>query len=180
MFRDSALIFLFCCLSLPQAYALDLNANNYDVYDGVTTDGQRLLYVLPSEQILILHGEIATPIVYIPDIPAYTMWVNPDGSLYNVDINYDLTVRNIVGACTYFGITCTPSNHTVFTGDFNGDSHADLLLQGGNGAEGSVVLVINENGAPINSESMGAIIRSDVYSIEVVDVNNDGRDDINV
>lgn len=80
--------------------------------------------------------------------------------------------------CLEYGYICTISSIKLHIADFTANGKGDLLLQRLD--ESSVVLVTGEDGAMVSSESLGLDIRSDKYTVEISDQNNDNRDDIKV
>ncbi|WP_444891192.1 FG-GAP repeat domain-containing protein [Microbulbifer sp. DLAB2-AA] len=166
-------IYLFC-----MGANAEILASSYAVYER-TKGSDKVLYVVPSESILILHGDIAIPIIYYEDGPAFTGTLYANGSLGSLSKMAEGTnAKTIEKMCVSSGYVCKESTYKFFDGDFNGDGQKDLLLQGK--TDSSIVLVVSKSGVLLSSESLGLIIRSDRYDISVEDTNGDGRKDINV
>ncbi len=130
-FNSLARILLAMAISISagHASALNLKSSNYTVYEGTSSLGDRFIYLLPRQGTLIIHGEIVTPISFMPKMPAYTMRINLDGSLSELAANNDLDAENIIAACNFYGVTCAPSSIALFSGDFDGDSQSDFAFQ---------------------------------------------------
>ena len=84
----------------------------------------------------------------------------------------------------YLGITWSTTLYNVYVADFNGDGHADILLQANTPNGTSYLLFSNAQGqitavsSPIAANTAGLIWSSDQHHIVVGDFNGDGRADV--
>ncbi|WP_020411137.1 hypothetical protein [Microbulbifer variabilis] len=166
-------IYLFC-----MGANAEIQVSSYAVFER-TKGSDKILYIVPSESILILHDDIATPIIYYMDGPAFTGTLYANGSLGSLSKMAEGTnTKTIEIMCASSGYVCKESAYKLFDGDFNGDGQNDILLQGK--TDSSIVLVVSKTGILLSSESLGSIIRGDLYDISIEDTNDDGRKDINI
>ena len=111
------------------AFSLDIDSKDYAVYE---KNGD--LYVVPKDQLLILHGTIATPISYAPNLPGYKILA---GFLDTLEPT-TLSARDLANDSSY-----TLTNYILTHADLNRDGHNDLLIQGANN---NLSLAIVDNG----------------------------------
>lgn len=139
-----------CVLSLSavQALAVSFDANKYDVYFGdINGDGVNDIYFHGKELLILLHGDIITPIVIQPQ-PSYALYAQEfldianinvtEGSsntvTYLVQYNYysdpelvepALSDQDIVDQ----GLIQWAEGSDYFVADFNNDNNSDILLR---------------------------------------------------
>ncbi len=63
----SVVFALLSVFGVSAACAVDLDSRHYAVYEK-----GGIAYVVAKDQILILHGDIATPITFTPNLAGYT------------------------------------------------------------------------------------------------------------
>lgn len=113
-------------LALFFAFSLNLSAQgfdeNYVVYQGdLNSDGRTDLYIKQKPQIVILHGDIATPIVIPPDVTDFILEQNIDDETFTLIPNPTSSQIATVSGWS-------ESIVEVITGDFNIDGVIDILL----------------------------------------------------
>jgi RHS repeat-associated protein len=173
-------VFLVSCLVLLSGVlnAAGLSAGRYKVYAGdVDSNGYADLYFHAVPFVIILHGEIATPIDLTPS--GFALLQDSDRS-YSGPSFLDLTEAEIAakGLVEYqFGLD-------FHQGDFNGDGIADWLVRGAEPQDPTVLLQGASAGMPALAKTYSAATgqafnpsdRS--HAIQVRDTNADGRDDV--
>jgi hypothetical protein len=155
------------------AAALSLNAAHYQVYEGSAIyQFERFIYLVPKENMLIINGRVATPIRFMPRVPAYRMRIW-DGAFTELTAYNDLNVRDIAATCSALWITCTPSSIQLFNGDFDGDGQSDVAFMHG----GRIHALRDANGG---TPSIYASVTppSGAQIASIIDRNRDGRADI--
>jgi RHS repeat-associated protein len=119
-----------------------INFSRYAIYygdfngDGVTEgDGKRDIYFHGLPLVIILHGDIATPIV-LPAPPGFAFFGKGDGS-YEPASEWDMT-DEWLASCQ----TCARaiSEEDFVLGDMNNDGNPDILVLGENGSVSSLLI----------------------------------------
>jgi hypothetical protein len=160
----------------PQSVLAEIIDNVYTIYER-PSGGDKTIYIVPDKAFLIIHSTVDIPSQYYPSMPAYTGILNSDGSIGGFsDMKPGSNAATVQSMCLEYGYICTISSIKLHIADFTANGKGNLLLQGLD--ESSVVLVTGEDGAMVSSESLGLNIRSDKYTVEISDQNNDNRDDI--
>ncbi len=121
------------------------------------------LLLLGRKDLLLLHGDIVTPIAIPQDIP-------------NAIIAWD---SNGNPSFTQFDIDADPDRHVVLFGDFDGDGYQEIVLQGN--SKGDSLRILNSDGSikqTIPSGYKGLDWSAASYELTITDINNDGRADI--
>lgn len=175
----------YLCLIATSLLSFAANAtsgiweNGYQIYSGdIDGDVPDDLYFEYHPPIIILHGDIATPIS-MARLPNFVLYGTSDGALTSylppVEVTLDESVINSLQRL---------DNTESMTGDFNGDGDSDLFVHS------TVPLVLHANGnnlptlAQIFPTGSGAteiaILLSSATPEEITirDSNGDGRDDI--
>jgi len=163
------IIGLLWCIS-SRLYAYDYIANYYAVYEAPASGGGVVVYIVPKLSILIVAGEIDTPIAFMPNLPGLSALLASNGTLGAFSpVNYTARDMAALGA--------TASGYKLYGGDFNGDASQDLLLQGVGNRE-SIVLIANAGGVPATYYSFGTALNSAAVQLVVRDVDGNGRSDV--
>lgn len=197
MLLRSCLLWLLALCSAFTVNATNYRADSFELYSSqYYRNTHQVLESLRFQEIVkhvLIHGDILTPIQYSGGSSFYlNKLMSPDQGIRwdEADISNLVSVTDLVN---------------VYEGDFNGDSHQDLLLQqigDGNPNTGSddqqllivygsstdLPLKIQELWAPNTKPSntmtgenfLPAMMGSDYASVEVIDLNGDGKDDIKV
>ncbi len=142
----------------------DWSAESYAAFSAnlSNSSGDELL-LLGHKDIILLHGDIVTPITLLNDVR-------------NAIVSWD---QNGNATYTTFEFDADPDNYKVYFGDLNGDGYSEIILQGK--TKGSSVHILNRNGSlrqTIASGYKGLDWSASTYDFEIVDINNDGRADI--
>ncbi len=172
----SLCLILAAWLFAGNATALSLNAAHYAVYEGTGIYySERYLYLVPKEGTLILHGEIATPITFMPNVPAYRMRISWDGTgtLSDLTAYNNVSTRNIAETCAAVWIACTPSSAQLFNGDFDGDGQSDLAFM-----HAGRIHTLRDADGGYPSFYASLTPPTGVQIASIIDRNGDGRADI--
>ncbi|MET1256837.1 DUF4225 domain-containing protein [Aliikangiella maris] len=127
-----------------------------------TSPGDELLLV-GKRQIILLHGDIITPIVTYNEIK---------NAIISWDINGQISYQT-------FDLDVNPDEYNIYFGDFNGDEIQEILFQGK--SRGSNLYILDGNGnikQTISNGFKGLDWSGASYQLTIVDINKDGRDDI--
>lgn len=197
---------LVLALGAVAVNAADLGHGKYEVYWGDTgDDGYHDIYLHGLDQFILLHGDIATPILTGP----YSSFifesegrvpecVDPVSShcpvleeRFLIDTPTDIVPRYSDSEIQNFGLTKLVENYDYFWGDFDGNGTTDLLLvikSSGSGWEGDKLLMVS--GGASTSEAAYAVesnitidmleygIISNPSNFTVRDADGDGRDEL--
>lgn len=175
--------FSVCVLSFGalQAFGVEFDSTQYDIYYGdVDQDNLDDFYFHPKERLVLLHGDIVTPIV-LPKAAGFTVTSVEFPNLSQVQLleltESDIATKNLVLAT---------EGSDYFYGDFNGDGVNDVITRGvtndspayeisGSALSGTpnIARVYDSSDAP---EGYNLSNRNIVLS--VVDANGDGIDDL--
>ncbi|WKD50396.1 FG-GAP-like repeat-containing protein [Microbulbifer spongiae] len=155
--------------------------NGYEIYRGdINGDGREDLYFEYHRPIILLHGEVVTPIL-MPDLPDFVLHGIGVGGVQS----YFGPIATTLDESIVSGLERLSSNLSL-TGDFNGDGDLDLLVLG------TIPLIFHANGNglpslaqqfhsafPEDTDDVKAILsQADPDTVTIKDVNGDGRDDI--
>lgn len=140
--------------------ALNLDSNNYAVYEQSVGGSSKDLFIVPRELFVILHGSPSTPLVFVPDVPGYMISMYSDGTVSS-PVEFSLNAKELDALGTY-----TLSSYKMLEADFSGDGHRDILFQG-SGTDSSFILV--ESGAkdapsPSIYHDFGSSLAQETYS----------------
>ena len=172
-----------------EAYAVDYWAQAYAPGAGTITYPYEAIYIVPKRSILLLHGDIVTPVNFMPDLPAIALSTGPQ-PIESGDVEFgppsgvmtgvlpiplaDLNAENIMGYDGVYPVTSISLASTVelFSADFSGDGKSDILV-----STGDQLYIISHAGA--QPELYATIVPPAGYQITgVADENNDGLADI--
>ncbi len=142
----------------------DWSAESYGAFAGnlSAAPGDELL-LLGRKDIILLHGDIITPIVLLNDVK-------------NAIVSWD---ANNIASITTFDFDADPDNYNVYMADLNGNGYMEILLQGK--SYGSSLHILNNSGSLIQtlaSGYKGLDWSGASYTLVIADINNDGRADI--
>ena len=142
----------------------DWSAESYSAYSANLNSsvGDELL-LLGKRQIILLHGDIITPIVLPKDV---------QNAIVSWDANGNATY-------TSFDLDIVPDNFNVLFGDFDGDGYQEILLQGH--SAGSTSYILNSDGSiseTLSNGYLGLDWSESSFDLVISDINNDGIDDI--
>jgi RHS repeat-associated protein len=174
------------------AQAVELNPQRYDIYVGhVDDNGKQDFYFHGKPLTLILHGDIATPIV----LPAPTSFVvyhdklrdTPVGPVNDNHGYYAPEELSLTEArMQELGLRLYTKSIDFFAGDFNGDRRNDWLIRGVTSEFPAFILATSAipgalptmhhqysgvNQLPVELSDRSRVIR-------IRDTNDDGKDDI--
>ncbi|WP_445357512.1 FG-GAP-like repeat-containing protein [Microbulbifer sp. ANSA002] len=176
-------ICLICVLSFSNLSVASVGIwdGGYTIYKGdINGDGYSDLYFEYDQPLVLLHGEVITPIA-MPLLPNFVLYRKGGVAweTYGTPIQKTLS-SNFVAKLQKL------DKRNSFSGDFNGDGASDLLLLDTT----PLVLHANGNGLPrlaqefpINSSATEAAVilsRANADILIIGDANGDGRDDISV
>ncbi len=180
--RISYFFLLVLCATFSSAVlaASGIQKNGYTVYKGdIDDDGREDLYFEYNRPIILIHGDIITPLV-MPQLPNFVLYLKRDKESYEDPEEVTLTELEIANLEKLDG-------GLSLLGDFNGDGATDLLLL----AAMPLVIHAQGNGLPVLMQTLStdnsddtisyaaAILASvGVDSVLVQDKNEDGREDI--
>lgn len=142
----------------------DWSAKSYGAFSAnlSSAPGDEIL-LLGKKEVILLHGDIVTPIVLYPNIK-------------NAIISWD---SNGNPSYTSFNFDADPNDYNVHFGDFNGDGIDEILLQGK--SQGSSAYILRANGTVLQTlynGYQGLDWSGASYDLTVEDINGDGRADI--
>lgn len=184
--RWLVVIIFIALVSSSPGRAESLNSSYYDAY---TVDynvvipnlppilvPRQLTYLVPKRSILLLHGDIITPVNFMPDLPAYALTNSPTPQLVTADLpipTADLNAENIMDHLVAPVTAITPATSVeLFSGDFDGDGRSDLLV-----SDGTQVYIVAEGSG--GSSLLAVFTPPAGYQITgVTDRNSDGLADI--
>ncbi|MEZ5525282.1 MAG: hypothetical protein R3E62_10045 [Pseudomonadales bacterium] len=111
-------IALSLLFGVKQVAAEEFTANYYDLYFGdLNADGYDDVYLKAKKQLLIIAGDISTPIFIPPSVPSYSI-------LSNGNVDYaDPVVDETVDVSQL-----TLHEERFLIGDFNGDGYRDAFV----------------------------------------------------
>ncbi|MET1257346.1 SpvB/TcaC N-terminal domain-containing protein [Aliikangiella maris] len=143
---------------------LDWSAESYAAFAANlnTSPGDEML-LLGGKEIILLHGDIVTPIVLYNDVR-------------NAIISWD---ANGIASYSTFDFDADPEQYKVYFGDFNGDGLKEIILQGK--SKGSSLTILNGNGSvrqTLHNGYKGLDWSAAAYDLVIDDINADGLDDI--
>jgi|GEM_PF-1927559 len=127
-----------------------------------SSPGDELL-LLGRQDIVLLHGEIVTPIVILKD---------PRNAIVSWDASKNASF-------TSFDFDANPDSYQLHFGDFDGDGFDEIILQGL--TAGSTSYVLDSDGSlnqTLANGYQGIDWSAAAYEFVIDDLNGDGRDDI--
>lgn len=177
--------FFLALIGFQSAHAIEFDSKRYDVYYGdLNGDGEGDYYLHGKDFLVLLHGDIVTPIV----LPAFasqkllTVMVSVVGDPTGQARRPTYPSASIVdppltqAQITSLGLVKLVLDQDFLVGDFNGDGLQDVVLR----RNGSILTVVGTSG---DTAAMSAPIGemrsfSTAANVAVKDVNNDGKDDL--
>lgn len=168
-------------LSYAQS-GFDIDSHGYSVFSGdfYGNDGIADYYFYSRKRLLVLHGDIATPIT-IPANPTFALYGKYNGRhpvYHSAPVAVSLSDNEVLG------LTQLKEGVDYYLGDFDGDGKLDFLLRG-QASYASIVYGVSQFTLPSGIKSIslayGDITRLINYrsnSFYVKDVNGDGADDL--
>lgn len=173
------------CLVVTGLFSVIANAttgiwgNGYKIYSGdVDGDGLDDLYFEYHRPVIILHGDVATPIT-MAQLPNFVLYGTADGASLSYGPPLEITLDESV----IIGLKQLDSAASM-VGDFNGDGDSDLFVH----STVPLILHANDNNLPALAQTFPigsdtteiAVLLSsaDPEKIAIKDSNGDGKDDI--
>ncbi|WP_444938962.1 FG-GAP-like repeat-containing protein [Microbulbifer sp. JMSA002] len=171
----------FCAaFSSKVVAATGIQKNGYTIYQGdIDDDGREDLYFEYNRPLVLLHGDIVTPLV-MPQLPNFVLYLNKDKESYDDPLETTLTDLEVAN------LQKLEKNLSLF-GDFNGDGATDLLLLAsmpliihaqGNGLPALIQTLSTDNSDDTIAYAAAILASVGVDSIVIQDKNEDGREDI--
>jgi RHS repeat-associated protein len=171
----------FCAaFSSTVVAATGIQKNGYTIYQGdINDDGREDLYFEYNRPLVLLHGDIVTPLV-MPQLPSFVLYLNKDKESYDDPLETTLTDLEVAN------LQKLEKNLSLF-GDFNGDGATDLLLLAsmpliihaqGNGLPALIQTLSTDNSDDTIAYAAAILASVGVDSIVIQDKNEDGREDI--
>ncbi|WP_444904605.1 FG-GAP-like repeat-containing protein [Microbulbifer sp. CnH-101-E] len=171
----------FCAaFSSTVVAATGIQKNGYTIYQGdINDDGREDLYFEYNRPLVLLHGDIVTPLV-MPQLPNFVLYLNKDKESYEDPVETTLTDLEVAN------LQKLEKNLSLF-GDFNGDGATDLLLLAsmpliihaqGNGLPALIQTLSTDNSDDTIAYAAAILASVGVDSIVIQDKNEDGREDI--
>jgi YD repeat-containing protein len=170
------------CLLMASAYSLasDLDSTHYDIYYGdIDSDGDQDIYFNGKELFVLLHGDIATPII----VPAEQSF-----ALYQESGTYGAPQATTLSKSVIDTLTPATENSDFYIADFNGDGNDDVLLRGKSNTDPAVI-VKGQSGSTLATllvvyDNANALVHHDLSdrtnALSVIDLNKDGKVDIRI
>ena len=180
MFRSLLLLVTFLSFSIVQfSQAAEIGTHNYDIYVGdINSDGDDDFYFHGKQLTLILHGDIATPIVLTAP-PSFVIYRDYDA--YQTPMEYSLTSIQIAAQIAAGTLTLYKNNTDFYIWN-NGLGVNHVLLRGGDIDAPALLLSSSiQNDFPLIEAylgSGGSNISDRNQPINIRDINYDGRKDI--
>ncbi|MFL0799076.1 MAG: FG-GAP-like repeat-containing protein [Agarilytica sp.] len=173
---------IFVFLFSLQVQAVEFDSNLYDVYYGdVDEDSDGDIYFHPKDRIVLLHGDIITPIV-LPKALGFYISSAEYPNFSEIQL-VELTADQI----SEKGLFLTSEHTDYFYGDFDGDGISDVLVRGASETSpalqlaGSQIITQAPNISHIYESSSvpsGHHISNRSLVLTVTDANGDGVDDL--
>ncbi len=142
----------------------DWSAQSYGAFSANlnSSPGDELL-LLGKKEIILLHGDIITPILIPKDVQnAIVSWSSSGVATY-----------------TSFDLDADPDQFNVLFGDFDGDGYQEFVLQGK--SSGSTSYIMNSDGSiseTLSNGTHGMDWSAASVTLTVSDLNGDGIDDL--
>lgn len=157
---NSAVLTLLSAFWSSAVWAVGLTSGFYAVYEKGAE-----LYVVPKDSVLILHGDIATPIVFMPNVSGYI--VNLSNNTFS---STALNANDLIVDGSY-----VLADYIVHGGDFNADGDGDILLQALNNNDS---FIITDDGSPTQNIYYNFGLELSSRTLLIRDANGDGIADI--
>jgi RHS repeat-associated protein len=166
------LLVLFLSLIVVTAVGLSFQIDSYDVHYGdVNGDGVSDVYLDAKQKILLLGGEVITPVSYT-DGPNYLMLGNNDGSFQP----YEEWTQEVDLSLLHTG------KFKIYLADMDGNGREDLLLQSSHASTNSIILYAAHDRDLAGSYNFdkvdGEYASSDYSTWTLKDINGDGKTDL--
>ncbi len=163
--------------------ATEINAANYDIYIGdVNGDGKKDFYFKGKLAILILHGDIATPIAVVLN---YDFVVYQSGNSYSAPTLYSIPQATLAAnlANGSFKLAQAGVDYVSWKNAGSNPEHSNILLRGADiYAPGIMFASFNSMVLPIDTHTFFLTdyigISNPNVRLTLQDINNDGRQDI--
>ncbi len=142
----------------------DWSVENYGAFKANlnSSPGDELL-LLGKKKIILIHGDIITPILLPKDVQnAIISWSSSGVASY-----------------TSFDMDADPDQFNVLFGDFDGDGYQEIMLQGK--SAGSTAYILNGDGSisqTLANGYQGMDWSGTSYTMVIQDINGDGIDDL--
>ncbi|MEM8501362.1 MAG: RHS repeat-associated core domain-containing protein [Pseudomonadota bacterium] len=159
-------------LSAPCAIANPLGSGEYEVYRGlVNGDSYEDIYLKSDQSILIIAGQPVIPIEYAEG-DSFLLTGTASGAFTSPIVDNTVDVSTLTNQLT-----------GVVSGDFDGDSTLDLLVQGSTATDNSIFLIGDSTGGVPTLDSQSTSLNGQDISIanaqiSSIDDNTDGYSDL--
>lgn len=174
----------FICFT-GAANAAQVNPNNYDIYWGdLNGDGANDFYFSQKPLIVILHGDIATPIA-VEQSESFVVYRN--GSIYDSPQLLTLTKDDLAQKLSTGVLHLAQLNSDYFIWGSNSADTNYVLLRGSDASAPGLLLSTSSNAHPTVDTRFGfqslsaasfANISNRNLALRIADVNSDGINDI--
>lgn len=178
LYRVWIIFAVFMCSNF--AYGLNLKDSNYDIYVGdVNNDGYSDFYFSGKPLILILHGDIDTPIPIFPG----NFLVSPNASGDYIIQSYQLDATTLSQYIDAGILRLGAINNDYFIWTNGSADQTNILLRGAISSSPSLILA-NFSGPllPLLAQTIPANQKANISDrdipISLMDVNGDGKMDI--
>jgi len=163
------------------AKAAELNSSNYNIYIGdINNDGLQDFVFSAKRAFLILHGDIATPILFVKDMD---LVVYRDGMSYSSPVAFALTQADIAAKVSAGTLKLAVENTDYFVWKNGVSTQSNLLLRGADSVSPALLLTSYSDIsfpaiAQIYSPERFKGISTSTVKLTITDNNGDGLKDI--
>jgi RHS repeat-associated protein len=161
--------------------ATEINAANYDIYIGdVNGDGKKDFYFKGKLAIIILHGDIATPITVVLN---YDFVVYQSGSSYSAPALYSIPQATLAANIANGSFKLAQAGVDYVSWKNAGTDQSNILLRGADKYAPAVMFTsFNTVVLPITAQTYSLAVYTGISDpnvrLTLQDINNDGRQDI--
>lgn len=182
MFRLPLILVVFLSFGLSQALqAAEIGTHNYDIYVGdINGDGDSDFYFHGKQLTLILHGDIATPIMLAAPI-SFVIYRDYDN--YEPPVQYSLSSIQIAAQVAAGTLKLYQNNYDFFIWNNGTSGLNNVLLRGSDSFAPALLLSSSTNNIfPLLAQTYDTSGYSNISDrslpITIQDINYDGRKDV--